>query len=386
MKMLWYDRKYLTHLTKDKTYYFAYDSEGKRIEKHIVNGHNAENIIKYYWNGEDILAIQDENDLMHFVYDQDGHLFSIELNGTTYYYIHNLQNDIIGLIDSNGTQVVSYRYDTWGNPISMTDTSGTDIGTKNPFRYREYLYDEETGLYHLDSRFYDPVIGRFVSPDDVDVLKAGQGNLNQYNLYAYCLNNPVNYEDSQGMFAVMAAGIICSAVINAGLSALEAYSNGENVGKAAVIGGISGAASGMAGGIGKVIGRVAVSAAIGGATEIVSQWGQKDINIGKILIGAVTGGLSTLLPMPSEYMQNGSDLDKLLAVVVGDSIKTTDRGLISMMGEMILFPEEKTTSWSTQSRDRRYYSVQTSWSSQSKDPRYYPEVSWSVKSHDPRYY
>ena len=262
----------------------------------------------------------------------------------------------------------------------------TDIGTKNPFRYREYLYDEETGLYHLDSRFYDPVIGRFVSPDDVDVLKAGQGNLNQYNLYAYCLNNPVNYEDSQGMFAVMAAGIICSAVINAGLSALEAYSNGENVGKAAVIGGISGAASGMAGGIGKVIGRVAVSAAIGGATEIVSQWGQKDINIGKILIGAVTGGLSTLLPMPSEYMQNGSDLDKLLAVVVGDSIKTTDRGLISMMGEMILFPEEKTTSWSTQSRDRRYYSVQTSWSSQSKDPRYYPEVSWSVKSHDPRYY
>lgn len=384
MKMLWYDRKYLTHLTKDKTYYFAYDSEGKRIEKHIVNGHNAENIIKYYWNGEDILAIQDENDLMHFVYDQDGHLFSIELNGTTYYYIHNLQKDIIGLIDSNGTQVVSYRYDTWGNPISMTDTSGTDIGTKNPFRYREYLYDEETGLYHLDSRFYDPVIGRFVSPDDVDVLKAGQGNLNQYNLYAYCLNNPVNYEDSQGMFAVMAAGIICSAVINAGLSALEAYSNGENVGKAFVIGGISGAASGILGLSKYKMIRLVGSAVVGGVTEAVSQ---KDINIRKILIGAGFGFLGSVCAIPDKYMEVFSEGEKLLKTLTFDNIVTLGTGTVSMGTKMLVTaPEEKTTSWSTQSRDRRYYSVQTSWSSQSKDPRYYPEVSWSVKSHDPRYY
>lgn len=185
----------------------------------------------------------------------------------------------------------------------------------------------------------------------------------------------------------MAAGIICSAVINAGLSALEAYSNGENVGKAFVIGGISGAASGMAGGIGKVIGRVAVSAAIGGATEIVSQWGQKDINIGKILIGAAFGLLGAACAIPNKYMEVFSEGEKLLKTLTFDNIVTLGTGTVSMgMKILVTEPEEKTTSWSTQSRDRRYYSAQTSWSSQSKDPRYYPEVSWSVKSHDPRYY
>ena len=68
----------------------------------------------------------------------------------------------------------------------MTDTSGTGIGTLNPFRYRGYCYDEETGLYYVSSRYYDPAVGRFISPDDEEVLTAEHQNFAQYNLYAYC--------------------------------------------------------------------------------------------------------------------------------------------------------------------------------------------------------
>ncbi len=169
MTMQWEQGRRLTHLYKDKLYYFAYDSHGRRVEKHVVNGHDVEKLLKYYWNGDNMIAPQNGSDLMHFIYDQDGQLFSVDLNGTPYYYIYNLQGDVIGLIDSNGSQVVSYQYDTWGNQISMTDSTSTGIGSKNPFRYRGYCYEEETGLYYLKSRFYDPVTGRFVSADDAGV-------------------------------------------------------------------------------------------------------------------------------------------------------------------------------------------------------------------------
>ena len=122
--------------------------------------------------------------------------------GQIYYYLYNLQNDVIGLLDSAGTQVVGYRYNSWGKPLSVTDTMADKAGSRNPFRYRGYCWDEETGLYYANSRYYDPETGRFVNADDVEVLSVEQGNLNQYNLYAYCLNNPINRLDEDGNLSI----------------------------------------------------------------------------------------------------------------------------------------------------------------------------------------
>lgn len=124
-----------------------------------------------------------------------------------------------GLIDSAANQVVSHRYDTWGNRVSMTDTSGTGIGTLNPFRYREYCYDEETGFSYVSSRYYDSEVGRFISPDDEEVLTVEHQNFAQYNLYAYCWNNPVKMSDENGDWPSWATKVVIgTAAITVGVT------------------------------------------------------------------------------------------------------------------------------------------------------------------------
>ncbi|MBM7872297.1 RHS repeat-associated protein, partial [Clostridium pascui] len=148
----------------------------------------------------------------YYTYDSDGSLVSMNLNGVEYYYIRNLQGDIIGLFDKNGTQVVSYTYDTWGKHdgkaelkdengtvIQQGDIKGTlasTVGVKNPYRYRAYRFDTETGLYYLNSRYYNPEMGRFINADG---LIGSPGELLSYNMFAYCSNNPVNMEDPSGL-------------------------------------------------------------------------------------------------------------------------------------------------------------------------------------------
>ena len=99
------------------------------------------------------------------------------------------------LIDGNGTKVVEYTYDAWGKLISTTGTLATSLGADNPFRYRGYYYDTETGLYYLMTRYYDPEVCRFISADVY--MSAGQGVLGG-NMFAYCLNNPILYSDTLG--------------------------------------------------------------------------------------------------------------------------------------------------------------------------------------------
>ncbi|WP_443597018.1 RHS repeat-associated core domain-containing protein [Agathobacter sp.] len=112
--------------------------------------------------------------------------------------MYNGLGDVTGLVDSNNNVVVNYRYDSWGKEISTTDTSGCFISTLNPFRYRRYVYDQETGLYCLGSRYYDPEVGRFISPDDPETLTYQMDFVQGKNLYQYCFNNPVNMEDEDG--------------------------------------------------------------------------------------------------------------------------------------------------------------------------------------------
>ena len=145
--------------------------------------------------------------VMRFSYDAAGSVVAVDYSTdggstfTTYYYLRNAQNDVIKLIDGSGNTVVEYTYDSWGKIISSTGTLANTVGTDQPFRYRGYVYDEETEWYYLQSRYYDPSTCRFISADVY--LSTGQGVIG-HNAFAYCNNNPLNYVDY--------AGSACSAV------------------------------------------------------------------------------------------------------------------------------------------------------------------------------
>lgn len=110
----------------------------------------------------------------------------------------NLHGDIVAILDINKNIVVNYAYDAWGRPISCSGTMASTLGKINPFRYRGYVYDEETGMYYLRSRYYSSTTSRFLSPDD-QIL-----NCRKFapNLYTYAFNNPCNYLDENGNMAV----------------------------------------------------------------------------------------------------------------------------------------------------------------------------------------
>ena len=136
------------------------------------------------------------SDTLTFTYDASGRPLSITLNGTTYYYVTNLQGDVTAILNTSGTAVVTYTYDAWGNPLTTSGDLATTLGTLNPLRYRGYVYDTETELYYLQSRYYDPEVGRFLNADVY--ASTGQGILGN-NMFAYCNNNPVMGYDPNGM-------------------------------------------------------------------------------------------------------------------------------------------------------------------------------------------
>ena len=167
----------------------------------------------------------------------------MQFNSTKYGYIHNLQGDVIGLIDSNGTEVVKYVYDAWGKILSTTGSLASTLGTIQPFRYRSYVYDQETGLYYLSSRYYAPIFCRFVNPDIL--VQSGLAPL-RTNMVCYCCNNQVVCADSDGKFGLFAAIVTVGAVIGGILGGISAAATGGDLGDI-VVGVLEGAANGAIG-------------------------------------------------------------------------------------------------------------------------------------------
>ena len=187
MAMTWQYRRELSSVTKGgKTFAYSYGADGVRTQK-TVDGVTTE----YYTVGGKLLAEKTGNQVLTFHYDEKGTPVSVELDGTRYYYCLNLQGDVVGLKTSSSYDqlVVEYTYDPWGKLLNITDTSGTDIGALNPLRYSGYYYDTETGFYFLQSRYYDPTVGRFINADSQLNIKDG---VLGYNIFSYCNNNPVN--------------------------------------------------------------------------------------------------------------------------------------------------------------------------------------------------
>ena len=133
-------------------------------------------------------------DTLQFLFDESGAKYGFIYNGAAYYYNLNLQGDVTGIFDSTGADVVQYTYDEWGKLLSLTGTLADTVGQINPIRYRGYYYDSETGFYYLQSRYYDPETGRFINADS----QLNANDINGYNMFSYCANNPVNNIDPDG--------------------------------------------------------------------------------------------------------------------------------------------------------------------------------------------
>ena len=135
---------------------------------------------------------------MRFFYDSTGKRVGFANGTMLFYYLYNLQGDVIAIVRAATGQIVAkYSYDAWGK-CTVTNAAGYAVGDKNPFRYRGYVYDNETGLYYLNSRYYNPTWGRFINADEY--LSAGE-NLLSTNVFAYCYCDPINLKDPNGNIA-----------------------------------------------------------------------------------------------------------------------------------------------------------------------------------------
>ncbi|MHB1453859.1 MAG: RHS repeat domain-containing protein [Saccharofermentanales bacterium] len=177
---------------------YTYNASGLRTSR-TVNGTTT----NYTLVGSQITHEKTGTAQMDYYYDGNGQLVSIFYSGSMYYYLHNILGEITGLVDGNGNLVVEYTYDPYGKVAILSDTSGVDLGAANPFRYKDYYLDGETGYYYLQSRYYSPEWGRFISSDDTSILMATQGSLLGANLFAYCGNCPVMGIDPSGYFALV---------------------------------------------------------------------------------------------------------------------------------------------------------------------------------------
>ena len=168
---------------------FVYNADGLRVQK-TVNGVAT----KYTLHGKNVVHMTSGTDELHFFYDAQNRPAVVVYNGVPYAYVKSLQGDIVAILDENGNMVVSYGYDAWGAPLWCTGELAETLGKVQPFRYRGYVFDEETGLYYLRSRYYNPQWGRFANADAL----IGAGKLLSHNLFAYCSNCSVCYTDASG--------------------------------------------------------------------------------------------------------------------------------------------------------------------------------------------
>ena len=169
----------------------TYDVNGLRAKRE-----GGGKTYSYTYNGSLLSRMTVGDDTLTFFYDASGNPLSLIHNGTTYYYATNLQGDVVALLNTSGTAVVTYTYDAWGKLLETGGSMASTLGALNPLRYRGYVYDTETGLYYLQSRYYSPAMGRFINGDDPAYL--GVKGLLSYNLFAYCNNNPVMGYDPSG--------------------------------------------------------------------------------------------------------------------------------------------------------------------------------------------
>ena len=211
-------------LHKYGSYTYTYDANGIRINKSYTSNGTTYNT-KYIVDGSRVMRqvwnSASGNYVCDYIYDENGMpmAFALSKNGGEYeYYFYetNIQGDIVGVYDSNGDVIVRYKYTAYGeitNTPVQSSLLTSDFNQAILFRYRGYIYDSESGFYYLQSRYYDPEVGRFINADLY--ISTGTGILN-YNIYSYCANNPINFKDDSGELIeliLLGALLLTSAVL-----------------------------------------------------------------------------------------------------------------------------------------------------------------------------
>lgn len=201
MSFEWKNGRRLSKITKGSTAVdMAYDTNGMRLYKYDGNY-----LTNYYYDSKNnLIGLDKAGSTLFFYYDNNGTPTAFKNNGIMYYYVKNLQGDVIKILKQDGTVAATYTYDAWGKILSVKDGSnvnvpssnGFHVANLNPYRYRGYLYDTETGLYYLQTRYYDPVVGRFLNADDMQFII--QYSVLSANLYTYCRNNSITNIDIRG--------------------------------------------------------------------------------------------------------------------------------------------------------------------------------------------
>ena len=269
---------------------FTYDANGMRLRQWNIQG----NDYYYVYNGSQLAQMTRNGEVVDFFYDGEGRPAYFTYNNATYYYVTNLQGDVIAILDSTGTMVVNYHYDAYGVLLQTGGTMAATLGTLNPLTYRGYVYDHETGLYYLQSRYYNPTIRQFISPDAF--VSTGQGYLG-YNMFAYCGNNPVNRYDDGGFFWHIIVGAAVGALISGVATVVSNAIDGKPITEGLATSMLSGAASGAlassGAGLGVMIaGNAAISMAEDAANQIINNEGFNNFNVGKTIIAGVDGAIS----------------------------------------------------------------------------------------------
>ncbi len=178
---------------------FAYDEKGLRLSKTVNDV-----VTRYTYSQGELIHVLDGSDRMTIRRDPNGQPMTIGFNGSEHFFLYNAQGDVVAIANYSGQVVVEYTYDAWGNPLSCTGSLADTLGKKNPFRYRGYVYDEETGLYYLKSRYYDPRVGKFICSDGI----LPSNRMTSSNLFAYCNNNPIGLVDPSGKIGIIGGLII----------------------------------------------------------------------------------------------------------------------------------------------------------------------------------
>ena len=216
----------------DQALEFKYNVDGLRTQKKLTKPDKSTVTTDYILHGDQVNHVTiTEADTsgtvtatnnLHFYYDAANRPIALDFNGNKYFYAHNVHNDIAAILDNNGSIVVEYKYNAWGELLATTGTYATTLGKLNPFRYRGYVYDEESGLYYLRNRYYNPELQRFICADDCVVCA---DKVLGCNVYAYCLNNPVMYKDEVGSwpsFSSVMKAVSQAALIVAGAALVVA--------------------------------------------------------------------------------------------------------------------------------------------------------------------
>ncbi len=191
MKLEWGEEKKLKSISSEKNVTeYTYNDAAQRISKK-ANGKATQ----YVYENEKLVSELSDNEIIRYFYDESENILGFEYNQNKYYYEKNGLNDVERIVDTEHNIICSYTYDAFGN-IVLTE-GDTKTAKINPFRYRSCYYDEESGFYYLNSRYYDPLTRRFISPDDAEYFGKKRSAAG-YNLFAYCENNPVMYTDPTG--------------------------------------------------------------------------------------------------------------------------------------------------------------------------------------------